>query len=873
MTYILKNNITGLNIKLTSLGRKKLSEGELKFSSFGIGDSEIDYKFARENDFSPSEFFILRPKDINPKIKHIIPANTAETFLNITGNTAIVNNQIFTADELGFFNLSGSTYNIKNSSRFTYQSDAAVNIDTLTGGTILNLRKSSNYGGNLNEISKNQYLLINWRNPTNSGDTINPYEIPLNKPMPYIWYKIEEVLSGSLSGNDLTVLVDRNLPNFSGLTGQDARVFIYPSGNSIQDYYGSSYFSDFWSDGVLNFEINANVPPIEVPVWNMNICYTENIAGISSNFRQINKYDSNDYAGFINYVKDLEVKNIGIIHYSNPTPANVYGDFLVDDTPKLILPTIMWHHNQEIGLTLLSSATTSTGYTLNEILKYYDLVDENQNIVGKVFNDLKIFVIEDQELLFAMSYKSNRNWTLPKPIAGFNLFNCPTICLVNITNLEYSDIGIFENETTLIITAENGIGLLEYSIDSGNTYQLSNEFTITSAGTYNVVVSDTGLENCTDHVEITIDKLTCPTISATFNVTNSEFEENNGQISITASGGNPPYTYSINGDSYTSTNPITDLTPNTYNIIVKDVSGCTSEEYEVVVVEESDPCETFNINITTTPSNDSNGTITITPSGGLSPYSFEISGPSGTFNNTNGNFSGLDSGTYDITVTDANSCIETDSVIVGIDCALSITSLDVTSSDSSSNTGSITVNIAGNTGSVEYRLDNGSWQSSNVFNNLAPDTYNVQVRETSNQTCSANETITVNQLKRIAIQGGNVTNPICVNAVEVLNFLVTKLDSGSVSFTLTFTSPNDFCGGNSVRVNGVDSSYQPIGSSRSYNFNSPITESNPIVTFDLLYDFTCISNGGIVVEIEAEFTSIDDDWEGIGISFPLTCNP
>ena len=34
-------------------------------------------------------------------------------------------------------------------------------------------------------------------------------------------------------------------------------------------------------------------------------------------------------------------------------------------------------------------------------------------VVGKVFNELKMFVIEDQELLFAMSYKSNRSWTLP----------------------------------------------------------------------------------------------------------------------------------------------------------------------------------------------------------------------------------------------------------------------------------------------------------------------------------------------------------------------------------------------------------------------------------------------------------------------------
>jgi len=58
--------------------------------------------------------------------------------------------------------------------------------------------------------------------------------------------------------------------------------------------------------------------------------------------------------------------------------------------------------------------------------EYYDLADESDNIVGKVFTELKIFVIEDQELLFAMSYKSNRNWTLPNYYASTSaLPDCP----------------------------------------------------------------------------------------------------------------------------------------------------------------------------------------------------------------------------------------------------------------------------------------------------------------------------------------------------------------------------------------------------------------------------------------------------------------
>ena len=54
-------------------------------------------------------------------------------------------------------------------------------------------------------------------------------------------------------------------------------------------------------------------------------------------------------------------------------------------------------------------------------MRYYHLWDTNQNSnglpnrVGKVYPDSKIIVFDDQEIVAAMSYKSNRNWTLPAP--------------------------------------------------------------------------------------------------------------------------------------------------------------------------------------------------------------------------------------------------------------------------------------------------------------------------------------------------------------------------------------------------------------------------------------------------------------------------
>jgi hypothetical protein len=54
-------------------------------------------------------------------------------------------------------------------------------------------------------------------------------------------------------------------------------------------------------------------------------------------------------------------------------------------------------------------------------IRYYQLWDNNPDLngnlnrVGKVFPDQEIIIIDDEELVAAMSYKANRNWTMPAP--------------------------------------------------------------------------------------------------------------------------------------------------------------------------------------------------------------------------------------------------------------------------------------------------------------------------------------------------------------------------------------------------------------------------------------------------------------------------
>src|SRR5574343_94982 len=85
-------------------------------------------------------------------------------------------------------------------------------------------------------------------------------------------------------------------------------------------------------------------------------------------------------------------------------------------------------------------------------LRYYNLWDVNEdsngniNRVGKVFPDYKMVIIDDDEIIAAMSYKSNRNWTLPAP--KLSLIN-PNIC----SGFNDEDNGLLSAETeTLWVT-------------------------------------------------------------------------------------------------------------------------------------------------------------------------------------------------------------------------------------------------------------------------------------------------------------------------------------------------------------------------------------------------------------------------------------
>ena len=311
-------------------------------------------------------------------------------------------------------------------------------------------------GGNTNELDLDYTNVstknIGYRKTVNTGDYLfvkfntsgytDNYtaaqigEIGLD-PTPFLMYQIQEIvdtggttytsfdLTGYTTNTTLSFTIDRDLPNFSLA---DIQAYVYPGPNTIKNYYDNETPIAYWNGGLLDFTSNCTLANDDVPVWNMNILTIEEIVGLDNTLYK-GKYinSARDFWGTaINYDYFLNnrLNKVGVIHYTNNSVSNFYAEGFYKNTLTLKIPYLMWHKKQfggaglgdDIGYTFVCG-TELKSMGVNNTIHYYDLVDQESNptVVGKVLVDQKIILIENQELITALSYKSNRNWTLPKP--------------------------------------------------------------------------------------------------------------------------------------------------------------------------------------------------------------------------------------------------------------------------------------------------------------------------------------------------------------------------------------------------------------------------------------------------------------------------
>ena len=410
-----------------------------------------------------------------------IDSTSGSTF-GIPFDNSYIDNVYNSAAPRGFFTgLTGnsSIYSASTSSAYTINPNFFVDNTTLLSGNVITLSSTPVNPSVSGNVTPGMFLTL-------FNSDINQ---PLTSATPVLTYLVVSVTGDTSTGNTVSIEVDRNLPNFGimGYSGNSSVLF-FPSGMTVQ--YDTFTPQPFWANDVLNFETNCDVSQRDVLVWNMNIPWTESPAGLFTNtYQDFNRFKSTGYTGSKEYfgynsttgqrdtdsvyyynsfsekitVTPIEQKAIAIVHYTNQAIDNFYGEkFAMENYDptnpgntgqarnfKLSIPWLMWHKNPNgvIGEEFFTDPSGFTSQNLFKVhyikskkdqnfnnpgLRYYHLWDTHPNTngipnrVGKVFPDYKMIIFDDEELVAALNYKSNRNWTLPAPKLGLvtpNTFN------------------------------------------------------------------------------------------------------------------------------------------------------------------------------------------------------------------------------------------------------------------------------------------------------------------------------------------------------------------------------------------------------------------------------------------------------------------
>lgn len=195
------------------------------------------------------------------------------------------------------------------------------------------------------------------------------------------------------------------------------------------------------------------------------------------------------------------------------------------------------------------------------------------------------------------------------------------------------------------IVVNGGNSPYNYYWNNGNNSETISNL---AAGSYSVTVSD--LNNCTISTSFNLnepEELQLDYISR--NISCNGF--NDGSISLAASGGTLPYSYTLVHPQFTATgqNHLY-LVPGVYNAYVRDINGC--EVQQQIPISEPYPLSASATVSNPTCIGNNDGEIEISVIGGTYPYLYTFEQGSTDFHT----ITGLSEGIYNVTVTDANGC-------------------------------------------------------------------------------------------------------------------------------------------------------------------------------------------------------------------------
>ncbi|OFY89644.1 MAG: hypothetical protein A2236_00015, partial [Bacteroidetes bacterium RIFOXYA2_FULL_33_7] len=280
-------------------------------------------------------------------------------------------------------------------------------------------------------------------------------------------------------------------------------------------------------------------------------------------------------------------------------------------------------------------------------------------------------------------------------------------------------------------------------------------------GEYNVAVIDAN--GCATSEIVEVGNAITVTLTQ---LSGSTCGANDGIASATVTGGIEPYYYLWSNGITTQID--SSLSPGTHFVNVIDNNGCGLLSFINIANTGSGPAITTLSVTNNTCYGESSGAIDILVTGGVTPYTYLWSN-----GETTQDISNLYKGVYQLTVTDADSCIVVKDFTVTGPSAIIVNSIIENASCSGSD-GVAVVAVTGGTAPYIYAWESGNTNS--IESNLSAGIYSVTVTDAYN--CQKVEPIIIN----------NVGAPT-ISIVSVIGATCTSSNSGAINIGISGGTP------------------------------------------------------------------------------------
>jgi len=297
-----------------------------------------------------------------------------------------------------------------------------------------------------------------------------------------------------------------------------------------------------------------------------------------------------------------------------------------------------------------------------------------------------------------------------------------------VVNLNANDVDCGGDSTGSVASTVSG-GTPTYAF-LWNTGATTADITGLRAGAYTVTVTDINV--CMSVAVTTITEPNALTVMVASSNNPTGCGTATGSINVMGMGGASPYSFNINGGSFTGGNIFNNLTAGVYTLGVLDANGC----FSTTATTLTDPSA---IMVSITATNVScfagdNGAATAIVMGATGSINYMWSDGQMTMSAT-----GLIADSYIVTVTDANNCSAFASVTVIEPAVLAITTLSTPASSANTANGTATANVSGGTASYMFTWSDG--QTTSNATGLLPGVYSVTVTDANG--CEAVEIMNV----------------------------------------------------------------------------------------------------------------------------------